>query len=302
MKFVFALLYFIITIDCTIYVRKEQFEPEIVEIPKEEYEENNAESFLGEKMKKFKEGASQLAVNVKTGMASMRDKLLDMRPNMLKRPWTWGKKTEEAPVEQEVKVEEPPYVPKDLNPGAILTITHDFLDNFKNMFVPEIFDVFLTDPLDLQLDFGFIVLDQLKLGFDRLDVREVRLEFVEEINAVNFHFPDTPLTVWISIVLKLPNGKTYTGKVHGEFYLDHPIIAVAFEEDPSNPYFAPKILLAIDDRFKIRDNDVNLRTGFPCMPNWLLNSIIWLFKNKINDAVTTYLKDSFMSGGSDLLF
>lgn len=307
MKFVFAILTLIIATECTIYVGKRKFEPIPVEIKPEEYEENDSKSVISGMMSDFKEGVKKMGIKVKESMSSMKEKLKKARPKMFSRPWTWGQK-ETVIVDGDVKEEvpemeeKPPFIPNELNPGAILTVSHDFLENFKNMFVPEIFDVFLSDPLDLQLDFGFIVLDRLYLGFDELDVREVELRFIEEINAVNFHFPETPLTVWIDIVLKLPMGKTYTARVNGKFYLDNPIIAVAFERDETNPFFAPRIILAVDDGFKVRQTDVNLRTAFPCMPNWLLNNIIWLFQNKINGAVTNYLVTTFMSGGSDLLY
>jgi hypothetical protein len=206
--------------------------------------------------------------------------------------------------ENEAHGKQYPYVPNNLHPGATMFIRRDFMINFINIILPEIFDVFFEQPMNLNLDYKFIKFSKIQLGFEHLDISQIEIEFSAVHNAILLHLPDTPLFFTLDATMKIPlidQSKT-TGKLHGYLRMYKPTLAVIFEDDKYNNYFSPKLRLAMDDNFQLIPSDFQLRSVFKNLPDWLFNSIFDLFNNSIVGLIADYFKTQFMQGGSTILY
>lgn len=299
---------------CTIYTSKHQFETRVVETPTEEYEKYYFRRNFGQFTNYVMQKGSELKTLINQGINQFVERVEEMKPQMMDHAWAWGKtmfydeeKDEfdfeylDIP-EDESEGRQLPYVPNNLHPGATLIIGEDFMANIKDIIIPEILDVFFDEPLDLQLDYKFVVLDKLYLGFQNLHMDAVGVEFSEEHNSILFRFPQVPLNFWVQLTVRLPFENTLTGKVHGSFNMHNPVIGLVFDKDMHNQYFHPRLRLVMDDNFQLENSHFDLRSAFPYMPEWLFDSIIWLVKGQITSAIQNYLKEQFMTGGSTLLY
>ena len=241
--------------------------------------------------------------------------LSQIQPNFMKQIWSasynaveylgltndFDFETLEIPVERE---DGPTLVYNSnmLHPGMVIVIQESLIKDAVAMMLPEILDIVFKKPLDLMIDLKYAYLDRIYLDFKQLNTNDVKIRLDDEHNSIEIKLPQVPLSCWIDIILNIPGMNPIPGRIQGSFNIEKPILHLRFEDDLRNPFFTPRIKLLLDDGFKLKANDLNIKTIFPGMPNFFIDGIIWLFSGFIANKVQQYLVDEFIAGGSVMLF
>lgn len=301
-----------------IYVSKHQYIQRQIEIRQEEYEQN----YLVGAFNDFKDAAASYSQTIKRNLndrfQKLKQKLTHLRPRMMNQIWAYGRRiagvsNEEDEDDISFEFEEMdipnderfnrnvPYKAKNLNPGIVAIVESSFIENVKDVFVPDILDVVFNDPLHLNLQLKKIKIHDLYLDFHQLDISKIGVFLNKDLNAVEFRFPESPLYLWAKVSFKIFNIEK-TGEIKVSFNLQNPNIVLLFEDDPTDTAFTPKIRLLLDDEFNLSMKDYNLDLVFPGIPAFLADALLWLFKGVITKKITKYLKDEFVIGGSTILF
>jgi hypothetical protein len=187
---------------------------------------------------------------------------------------------------------------KRTKPGVAAIISEGALNHLKNCFIPIVLSTFLSEPLAIEYEFGFITILNIYVDLFDINIDFLKLELDSGSNQLKLVFPTSPIKLILDTELNL--GKKLRGNIMGHFVLEELIIKLEFVEDMKRQYFKPRILLSMN-KVKLGHGGFNVKATFKHIPDKLLKMLLYLLNNKIKKLIVSYLTNTFIEESSDIL-
>jgi hypothetical protein len=207
---------------------------------------------------------------------------------------------EEFQNEEMIRAQLPDKNPDEIpEPGVVAMIKKDVLIMVKNVYAKILLEQLLGQPLEIEIDLGPILIEEITLDFEQLNLTAVEIDLDEQTQEVLVRVPRAPLEIYMKTKLKV-GSRTLKGQIAGKFVLNPLTLKFKFEDDTKFKYFKPRVLFQMDD-FSFEEHSVKIRIFFNYIPDELPNLLRKIFKNKIIKIIEDHIKTCFVNETSDVL-
>jgi hypothetical protein len=183
--------------------------------------------------------------------------------------------------------------------GVLGIIRKDVLVKLKNVYTQILLDYFLGQPLSIQLDLNPVLFEEITFDFEQFNVSDVGIDLDEATQEILINVPRTPMEIDLKTKFYLAD-QNLRGNIRVSFTVSPFTIKFKFEDDSKYKYFKPRVFFQMTN-FSFEEKSMKIRHNFRNFPNFILNFLTILFKNKLIKLIEEYVEASFVNESSDIL-
>lgn len=182
-------------------------------------------------------------------------------------------------------------------PGLVGVFDIYAVMNFQEYYLPILANMFLNRPIDLNYQYSNLYINNVTVSLPDFDFYDVNLTMHQDINAIKLRFPVTIIELRFDTVVDL--GTNLRGSIFARQRVDDPVIVFQFYEDPY-PFSTPKVRAYLE-HVDLNQYKPKLKADIKYIPTTIFNAMLRMIRKKVFRKIQTYLDNSFIRDGSDIL-